>query len=223
MSPRVLVFDVNETLIDIDALEPHFERIFGDSSVLREWFGQLVMYSMTVTLAGRYADFFALGQGVVHMLAEIHQVDVNDGDLHALAEGMRTMPAHRDAAEGLSLLRDNGYRLVTLTNSPHSDGPTPLDHAGLTEFFERQFTVDDSRVFKPSTSLYTGVAHSLGVAPGDCMMVAAHAWDTIGAQSAGFSGALITRPGNAALRVPGIPEPTVIASNLLQLNEVLVL
>lgn len=223
MSPRVLVFDVNETLIDIDALQPHFERIFGDSSVLREWFGQLVMYSMTVTLAGRYADFFALGQGVVHMLAEIHQVDVNDGDLHALAEGMRTMPAHRDAAEGLSLLRDNGYRLVTLTNSPHSDGPTPLDHAGLTEFFERQFTVDDSRVFKPSTSLYTGVAHSLGVAPGDCMMVAAHAWDTIGAQSAGFSGALITRPGNAALRVPGIPEPTVIASNLLQLNEVLVL
>ncbi len=223
MSPRVLVFDVNETLIDIDALQPHFERIFGDSSVLREWFGQLVMYSMTVTLAGRYADFFALGQGVVHMLAEIHRVDVNDGDLHALAEGMRTMPAHRDAAEGLSLLRDNGYRLVTLTNSPHSDGPTPLDHAGLTEFFERQFTVDDSRVFKPSTSLYTGVARSLGVAPGDCMMVAAHAWDTIGAQSAGFSGALITRPGNAALRVPGIPEPTVIASNLLQLNEVLVL
>lgn len=221
MSPRVLVFDVNETLIDIDTLQPHFERIFGDSSVLREWFGQLVMYSMTVTLAGRYADFFALGQGVVHMLAEIHQVDVNDGDLHALAEGMRTMPAHRDAAEGLSLLRDNGYRLVTLTNSPHSDGPTPLDHAGLTEFFERQFTVDDSRVFKPSTSLYTGVAHSLGVAPGDCMMVAAHAWDTIGAQSAGFSGALITRPGNAALRVPGIPEPTVIASNLLQLNEIL--
>lgn len=223
MSPRVLVFDVNETLIDIDALQPHFERIFGDSSVLREWFGQLVMYSMTVTLAGRYADFFALGQGVVHMLAEIHRVDVNDGDLHALAEGMRTMPAHRDAGEGLSLLRDNGYRLVTLTNSPHSDGPTPLDHAGLTEFFERQFTVDDSRVFKPSTSLYTGVAHSLGVAPGDCMMVAAHAWDTIGAQSAGFSGALITRPGNAALRVPGIPEPTVIASNLLQLNEILVI
>jgi 2-haloacid dehalogenase len=221
MSPRVLTFDVNETLIDIDALQPYFDRIFGDALVLREWFGQLVMYSMTVTLSGRYADFFALGQGVLHMLAETHGVSVSDEDLRALAEGMRTMPAHPDAAEGLRRLRDSGYRLVTLTNSPHGNGPTPLDHAGLAEFFERQFTVDDSRVFKPSTSLYTGVAHSLGVAPEDCMMVAAHAWDTIGAQAAGFAGALITRPGNAVLRVAGIPEPTIIASDLLELNEIL--
>lgn len=221
MSPRVLVFDVNETLIDIDSLQPHFDRIFGDAQAVREWFGQLVMYSMTVTLSGRYADFFTLGQGVLHMLAEAHGVSLNDEDLHALAEGMRTMPAHPDAAEGLRRLRDSGYRLVTLTNSPHGDGPTPLDHAGLAEFFERQFTVDDSRVFKPSTSLYTGVARSLGLAPEDCMMVAAHAWDTIGAQAAGFGGALITRPGNAALRVAGIPEPTVIASDLLHLNAIL--
>lgn len=221
MSPRVLVFDVNETLTDIDALQPHFDRIFGDPLVLREWFGQLVLYSMTVTLSGRYADFFTLGQGVVHMLAEIHGVSLTDEDLHAVAQGMRTMPAHPDVAEGLRRLRDSGYRLVTLTNSPHGAGPTPLDHAALAEFFERQFTVDDSRVFKPSTSLYTGVARSLGVAPEDCMMVAAHAWDTIGAQAAGFEGALITRPGNAALRVAGIPEPTLIASNLLELNEIL--
>jgi 2-haloacid dehalogenase len=221
MSPRVLVFDVNETLIDIDSLQPYFERIFGEPMVLREWFGQLVMYSMTVTLSGRYADFFALGQGVLRMLADAHGVSLTDADQHALAEGMRTMPAHPDAAAGLRRLRDRGYRLVTLTNSPHSDGPTPLDRAGLAEFFERQFTVDDSRVFKPSTSLYTGVARSLGVVPEDCMMVAAHAWDTIGAQAAGFDAALITRPGNAALRVAGLPEPTVIASNLLHLNEIL--
>ena len=45
-------------------------------------------------------------------------------------------------------------------------------------------------------------------------MVAAHVWDTIGAQSAGFSGALITRPGNAALPVPGLPQPTIIATDL---------
>ena len=42
---------MNETLIEIGALEPHFERMFGDRRVLREWFGQLVMYSMTVTLS----------------------------------------------------------------------------------------------------------------------------------------------------------------------------
>ena len=54
--PSVIVLDVNETLIDIEVLNPLFERVFGDGRVLREWFGQLVLYSMTATLSGLYED-----------------------------------------------------------------------------------------------------------------------------------------------------------------------
>ena len=46
------------------------------------------------------------------------------------------------------------------------------------------------------------------------MMVAAHVWDTIGAQAAGFSGALIARPGNAPLPIRDLPQPIVIANDL---------
>ena len=218
--PSVLVFDVNETLIDIGSLEPHFERMFGDRHVLREWFGQLVMYSMTVTLADTYVDFFTLGQAVLRMTAVVHGAQITDDDLAELARGMRTMPAHPDVADGLATLRAKGYRLVTLTNSPPSPGvPTPLEHAGLARFFEKQFSVDTLRVFKPSRQLYTGVAERLGVAPSDCMMVAAHMWDTVGAQAAGFSAALITRPGNAPLRAAELPQPTLIAADLNDLAE----
>ena len=38
--PSVLVFDVNETLIDIASMTPLFKRVFGDERVLREWLGQ---------------------------------------------------------------------------------------------------------------------------------------------------------------------------------------
>lgn len=51
------------------------------------------------------------------------------------------------------------------------------------------------------------------------MMVAAHVWDTIGAQSAGFRGALITRPGNAALPAIDLPQPDVVAADLRELVE----
>lgn len=34
--PRVIVFDVIETMLDTSTLEPHFERVFGDARVLRE-------------------------------------------------------------------------------------------------------------------------------------------------------------------------------------------
>ena len=216
--PSVLVFDVNETLIDITSLEPHFERIFGDRGVLREWFNQLVMYSMTVTVSDAYIDFFALGQAVLRMIGDCRHVQISEGDLDELAHGMRTMPAHRDVADGLKALNAQGYRLVTLTNSPPKPGvPTPLEHAGLAGFFEQQFSVDSWRVFKPSRQLYTGVAEQLGVAPSDCMMVAAHVWDTIGAQAAGFSGALITRPGNAPLPTPELPQPDVVVTDVLDL------
>src|ERR1700684_1792334 len=80
-APSVLVFDVNETLIDIESMTPLFARIFGDARALREWFAQLVLYSMTATLAERYTDFFTLGQAVLQMLADVHDVDITDDDL----------------------------------------------------------------------------------------------------------------------------------------------
>jgi 2-haloacid dehalogenase len=222
-TPPVLVFDVNETLIDIDSLAPLFGERFGDERVLREWFGQLVMYSMTATLAECYVDFFTLGQGVLRMLADIYRVDITDDDVRRLQAQMSTMPAHRDAADALTMLRDNGFRLVTLTNSPYRSGTrTPLENAGLAELFEQQFSVESCRAFKPSPSVYRYVCQELGVLPADCMMVAAHVWDTLGAQNVGLSTALITRHGNPPLPVEGLPQPDLVVSDLRLLAEHLI-
>jgi 2-haloacid dehalogenase len=215
VAPAVLVFDVNETLIDIETLAPVFERIFGAPHVMREWFNQLVMYSMTATLAGHYIDYFTLGQGLLPMLAEIYGVQITEDDVRSVKHGMLTMPAHPEAPAALTALCDNGFRLVTLTNSPpNPHGPSPLEHAGLTRFFEQTFSVEACRAFKPAPTVYRYVCEELAVAPEDCMMVAAHVWDTVGAQSAGFSGALITRPGNAPLPIPDLPQPALVARDL---------
>jgi 2-haloacid dehalogenase len=222
-TPSVLVFDVNETLIDIDSIAPLFGRLFGDERVLREWFGQLVTYSMTATLAESYVDFFSLGQGVLRMVGEVHGVDITDGDVHLLQSQMRTMPAHPDVVEGLTALQDNGFRLATLTNSPHLPGATtPLANAGLADFFEQQLSVESCHAFKPAPVVYRHACEALGVAPADCMMVAAHVWDTIGAQHVGFSAALITRPGNPPLPVDGLPQPDLVASDLREFAEQLI-
>ena len=116
--------------------------------------------------------------------------------------------------------RDDGFRLVTLTNSPpNPGGPSPLESAGLGGFFERQFSVDTCRTYKPARAVYDYVCRELQVVPAECMMVAAHVWDTIGAQSAGFSAALITRPGNGLLPLDGLPQPTLVAADLRQLAQ----
>ena len=194
---------------------PLFERLFHDKRVLREWLGQLILYSMTVTLAGLYKDFFSLGQGLFQMVGTIHGVPVKPSDVDELRTGMMTMPAHPDVVDGLTRLREAGFRMVTLTNSPpNPNGKSPLEHAGLAEFFEKQFSVETVRAYKPARQVYHMVVQELGVPPASCCMVAAHVWDTVGAQIAGFSGALITRPGNALLPVQGLPQPNVVAPNL---------
>jgi 2-haloacid dehalogenase len=221
--PRVLVFDVNETLIDVSSMDPLFERIFGDRRVRREWLNQLFLYSMTITLAGRWTDFFTLGQGVLRMVGTVHGVRVTDDDVAELRRAMLTMPAHPDVEPGLVRLKNAGFRLATLTNSPAEPGePSPLEHAGLAPYFERRFTVESVRAYKPAARAYTLVARSLGVPPSACLMVACHVWDTVGAQSAGYSAGLITRPGNAPLPVAALPRPGLVAPDLPALADLLI-
>jgi 2-haloacid dehalogenase len=219
----LLVFDVNETLIDLESLAPLFARLFGDAKVMREWFGQLVMYSMTATLSGLYEDFFALGRGVLGMIAAQRGVTVTAADVDELRARMLTMPAHPEVPAALQALKDAGFRLVTLTNSPpNPGGKSPLENAGLAGYFEQQLSVHPARAFKPSPRVYQLVRDALGVPLGRCCMVAAHVWDTIGAQAAGMSGALLTRPGNALLEVPGLPQPTFVAPDLAVLAQQLI-
>jgi 2-haloacid dehalogenase len=214
IAPSICVFDVNETLLDIEFIAPLFQRLFGDRKLLREWFGQLILYSNVITLSGLYTSFFTLGQGVLRMLGSIHNVSIHEADIQELKERMLTMPAHADVPAGLKQLEDAGFRLVTLTNSPSDPQVSPLRHAGIDGWFERSFSVDRVGRFKPAPHVYRMVAEELNVPPAAICMIAAHVWDTIGAQSIGCSGALIARPGNATLPVHGLPQPQVVAPDL---------
>ncbi|MCF3974888.1 haloacid dehalogenase type II [Paracoccus salsus] len=210
----ILVFDVNETLLDLDHLCPFFHERFGDVAVMRDWFAQLILYSQTITLAGLRSDFASLAGAVLHMIGTIRGVTITETDVARLREALGTMPAHPDAADALAYLQDQGFRMVTLTNSPPSAGPSALERSGLARFFEHAFSVQRSGCFKPAPQTYILVADALAVAPRDLCLVACHVWDTIGLQAMGGRGALVTHGMNAALPASGIPQPDLIAPDL---------
>ena len=62
---RVLVFDVIETLLDLRALEPAFQAVFGDPGVRQQWFQQLLQSAFTSTVTDSYRDFSQLGRGAL--------------------------------------------------------------------------------------------------------------------------------------------------------------
>ena len=218
-SVSIIAFDVNETLLDITTLEPLFDRLFCDRTIMREWFAQLILYSQTMTLSGLYTPFGELAVGALRMLGTIHGVIISERDLDEMRQLMGSMPAHPDAAPALASLQEAGFRLVTLTNSAASSSPTPLQQAGLAHYFEQSFSVETVRKFKPAPDTYQQVADALNVDTSAICLVACHLWDTIGAQAAGCSGALITRPNNALLPADNVPVPDIVESQLTTLAD----
>jgi 2-haloacid dehalogenase len=114
---RVQVFDVNETLLDQAAMDPHFRRIFGDAGVRVTWFSQMIQSALVATVTGAYRPFGAHAMAALEMTAEQAGVTLADGDREAVADQLRHLPAHPEVAGALRRLGDAGLRLASLTNS----------------------------------------------------------------------------------------------------------
>jgi 2-haloacid dehalogenase len=214
MRERVIVFDVNETLLNVHHLQPLFQRMFGESSALKEWFSRLLLHSEAATLAGPYFDFGTSALAALDMLAAGRRVTLSADDKQQVLQGMLSLPPHKEVSGALRKLRDAGFRLVTLTNSSQQGVEQQIKNAGLSEFFERNFSVDSVRRYKPAPEPYRMVASELKLTPNRLRLVAAHAFDIIGAMQAGYAAAFVARPGKALF--PLIPAPDIVGSDLVE-------
>jgi 2-haloacid dehalogenase len=171
----------------------------------------VLLYSNVLTLAGPYADFATIGGAVLDTVASARGVTLRAEDRNAILSGMRTLPAHPDVRPALERLRNAGFRLVTLTNSAPAAVEAQLTNAGLRELFERSFSVDAVKRFKPAPEPYQHVARELGVPTNQLRMIAAHAWDVLGALQAGCMAAFVARPGKVLF--PLGPKPDIVAAD----------
>ena len=207
-----IVFDVNETLLDLTTLEPTFERIFRDKGAMRLWFANLILYSAALTVSERYVPFTDIGAAVLGMLASTRGIRIEDADKKELVERFSTMPAYPEVPGALRKLRRAGFRLFTLTDNLIEVQSRQLQTAGIVDLFERRFSADEVKHHKPSPLAYGHVQKELGVGPSDLCLIACHTWDTLGAVAAGWEAALIKREGNEVLAVG--PQPEVVGANL---------
>jgi 2-haloacid dehalogenase len=209
---RVCLFDVNETLLDLGALDPHFERAFGDASVRRSWFLQVLQSALVATVTGAYSDFGAVGGAALDMTAERLGVRLSEEDRRSIVGGIRELPPHPEVPAALDLLRDAGLRLAALTNNTAEVAEAQLANAGLSDRFEKILSADAVRRLKPAPEPYRAAAEALGVETSQVRLVAAHAWDVAGAMRAGCAAAFVARPG--MVLDPLAEPPDVVGADL---------
>ncbi len=216
----LVVFDVNETLLDLQVMEPTFERVFGDRGAMRLWFANLIMYSAALTVAGCYVPFTDIGSAVMQMLAATRGIRIRDEDQAELVDRFSTMPPHPEVPAALRKLREAGFRLFTLTDNLLEVQTRQLRQGGIIELFERRFSADAVKHHKPSREAYRHVETELGVPPSQLCLVACHTWDTLGAVAAGWEAALIKRAGNDVLAVG--PQPHLVGMDLNHIADQLI-
>lgn len=208
----LIVFDVNETLLDLETVTPVFERIFGEKVAMRLWFDNLIMYSLALTLADQYVPFTDIGAAALKMMADMRGIKVTEADKKELTEKFSTMPPYPEVPGALHALREAGFRLFTLTDNLIEVQGRQLEHGKIIDLFERRFSADEVRRHKPAPQTYAHVQKELGAEPSDMFMIACHTWDTLGAKAAGWGAALIKRPNNDILGVG--PQPDIVAGSL---------
>ena len=215
--PKVILFDVNETLLDLNPLRESIDSVLLESEGAQLWFNTMLQYSLVMTVNNRFAPLPEIGAATLKMLARNREVSLSDEQAQEALAPMRTLAAHPDVQPAMKRLRDAGFRLATLTNSAASGAKAQLDHAGLADCFDMQLSVETIRKYKPHPEVYRWAAAEMQAEPAECMLVAAHGWDIAGAGWAGLSTGFVARWGNQEF--PLANPANIVASDLGSLSE----
>src|SRR5919198_3782107 len=170
--PVLCVFDVNETLLDLAALDDFFVDLTGSPAARAEWFDLLIHHALTLTAARGYRPFGQLAAACLSPIAARYGSAATDDHRRELGDRLRHLPAHPDAADALRRLRDSGHGVVTLTNSVADVAEDQLRNAGLRDLVDAVYSADQVRALKPAPEPYRHVLDDRHVAPEDAVLVA---------------------------------------------------
>ena len=208
---RAVILDVNETMLDLGALDPLFVEWFGNPIIRREWFAQTLHFALTLAASRACKSFGEVGAAALVEIARRYHVSLPNNAPTRLHETMLRLPAHTDVEPALRFLRDAGLVTAALSNNPLPVVREQLRRAGLAPLFTEIMSVDEAGALKPAPEVYQFATHRLGLAPRSTWMVAAHGWDIAGATRAGLRGAFVARPGQSP---DPFALPEVIADDL---------
>ena len=215
--PRVIVFDLIGTLLDLQAMDTHFERFFDNAVVRTEWFAQAVQLAMAAVITNSYEDFGVQMDTALEITARRYKVSMLGEEKNLILGTLRKLRAFPDVLQNVQRLRAAGLRLAILTNSSLPAAEAQLAFAGLRDHFEQVISTDEIRCFKPAPEVYQLAASRLDVEPTQVRLVSAHHWDVTGALQAGCAAAFVARPGQ--VMNPFGPQPDVKGADLGEVVE----
>jgi len=195
-----LAFDIFGTVLDLTGSMTPPTRQFlqnkgaaiGADRFWDQWRARqrIEQYQDSLMMLGHSGYLETCRRALLYCL-RLNNIPFTDEEAHAVMQAWQELKPHPDCAEGLRRLGKR-YQLVALSN-----GEQPyLDHLEKERMrfgFKALISVQRAGMFKPHPSVYRTGAMVLGLEPDCIMMVAAHAFDVMGARACGYRGAYVNR------------------------------
>ena len=192
--PSIFVFDAYGTLFDVHAAIARLRAQAGPEAdrMSEIWRTKQLEYSWTLTLAGHYADFWALTERALDFA--LARVPTVPKALKAqLLEAYFQLDAFPDARATLRALKAKGHSTGVLSNgSPHMlKGAVDATQIGAD--LDAVLSVDALKMFKPRPEVYGLVTQHFKCTPGEVTFVSSNRWDVMAGTSAGFNSMWVNR------------------------------
>src|SRR4051794_37153909 len=139
--PRLVVFDVNETLSDMTHLGDRFVEVGVPPYLAAPWFAGLLRDGFALTVTGHNPSFADVARASLHTVLH-DKANVEAATRHIMA-GFLQLPLHDDVRDGIRALASLELRLVTLSNGSADVAEGLFERGGIRDSFEGVFSVED--------------------------------------------------------------------------------
>lgn len=215
--PRNIVFDVYETLLDMNEVEKKVNNLLDSKRGYLAWFNLFMEYCFVDTCIDQFNDFSSIARATMQMAGKMFSRDINQEDINGILEMLKHLPMHDGVEESLSKLTDEGFYIAALTNSKEKIVTERMERTGLISYFKKVLSAEHVKKYKPDLRVYQWAAREINADPREILLVSAHGWDIAGAANAGMQTAYIKR--SERMHYPLAPAPHYTAKSLLELTD----
>ncbi len=219
---KYLTFDIFGTVMDLrgslagpagEFLAAHGSGMTGES-FYADWRERqrIEQYQDNLLMLGHSGYQETCRRAFVYCLKK-HNISYTADEVLEFMKVYKDLRPYDDAIEGLRSLAGR-YSLIALSNGEQWYLEELLGNKVPVKF-DAIISVEQVGAFKPSPGIYRKAIQRLGCEPGEIMMVAAHAFDILGAQACGFKAAYVNRYGLPT--DDSVYQPDIIVDDFVEL------
>lgn len=169
---KAVLFDMNETLLNLSLLKEKFDKSFDDDYVLKYWFAKLLHTSTIVGIMDNYKNFGKLAEIVLENVFCENGKQLTKATKDEILDSFRKLPAYDDVPEALKILSQNGIKLIAVSNSSLEMIKEQLTNARIISLLDTYYSVDLVKKYKPFSDIYRYVANEENLSIDNIVMVA---------------------------------------------------